>query len=132
VQARWAIQQVMAPLGIPVSDGAYTFLPVGDDPRVIQSAYEGHCATIQRSLDEGYYCGWDLHPGQLVSRFQTLHTYFQKHLPEVLVRYRRFQAANSQALVKGGQFDDAATVGGLLVFLNRGLSCGAFTEEDLM
>lgn len=130
-QARWAIQQVMTPLGVAVSDGAYTQLPTGPDPAARQAALDGHRQQITRALHEGLYCGWDLHPGQLLSRYTALYAFFEKHLPEVRRRYRAFLEAQTQATLAGTQFDDAATVEGLLVFLRRGLSCGAFTEKEI-
>jgi hypothetical protein len=131
VHARFEIQQVMAPLGKPVSDGAYTEIPTGSDEAAVTKALTGHSAEVERALNEGYYCGWDLHPGQLLSRFAALHRYFHAHLPEVRERYHLFLAGETKARVSGTQFDDAATVEGLLVFLRRGIGCGAFTEKDI-
>ncbi len=129
--ARWTMQQVMTPLGVAVSDGAYTQLPTGSDDGARQAALAGHKKQVLRALGEGLYCGWDLHPGQLLSRYTALHEYFDQHLPEMRRRYRAFLDARTQATLAGTQFDDAATVEGLLVFLRRGMSCGAFTEKDI-
>lgn len=129
--ARWAIQQVMLPLGVPVSDGAFNQLPTGDDAAARQAAFEGHKRQVTRALSEGLYCGWDLHPGQLLSRYAALFDFFDLNLPEVLRRYNAFLAASAKATLAGTQFDDAATVEGLLVFLRRGIACGAFTEQDI-
>lgn len=129
--ARWAIQQVMTPLGIPVSDGAYNQLPTGHDASARLAALDGHRRQITRALQDGLYCGWDLHPGQLLSRYSALYDFFDQHLPQVLARYRAFLEAETKATLAGTQFDDAATAEGLLVFLRRGLSCGAFTEKEL-
>jgi hypothetical protein len=130
-QARWAMQQVMTPLGVQVSDGAYLQLPTGEDATLREAAFEGHKQQILRAVNEGLYCGWDLHPGQLLSRYSALYEFFDRHLSEVRRRYRAFLAAQTKATVAGTQFDDAATVEGLLVFLRRGISCGAFTEKDI-
>ncbi len=130
-RARWAMQQVMAPLGVPTSDGAFTLLPTGDDAAARQAALSGHEQQIVRALNEGLYCGWDLHPGQLLSRYSALYRYFRQHLPAVRDRYRAFVAADAKARVSGTQFDDAATVEGLLVFLRRGIGCNAITESEL-
>ena len=130
-RARWAMQQVMAPLGVPTSDGAYTQLPTGEDGQARTAAIAGHKRQIVRALNDGFYCGWDLHPGQLISRYSALYEYFSEHLPAVRGRYRAFLAAETQARVTGTQFDDAATVEGLLVFLRRGIGCGAIAETDI-
>ena len=129
--ARWTIQQVMTPLGVPVSDGAYTQLPTGEDQSARLAAFAGHKSQVTRALNEGMYCGWDLHPGQLLSRYSALYEFFEKHLPEVRRRYRAFVEAETKAIRAGTQFDDAATVEGLMVFLRRGIRCGAFTEGDI-
>lgn len=128
---RWTMQQVFTHLGIVVSDGAYTQLPTGSNAAARQAAIAGHKKQVLRALDEGLYCGWDLHPGQLISRYSALYEFFDRHLPEMRRRYRAFLDARTQAAVVGTQFDDAATIEGLLVFLRRGLSCGAFTEKDI-
>ncbi len=130
-QARWAIQQVMVPLGVAVSDGVYSMLPTGDDAVSRVAAFEGHKRQVLRAISEGIYCGWDVHPGQLLSRYAGLYEYFDQHLPEVRTRYRAFLDAQTKATLAGTQFDDAATVEGLMVFLRRGLSCGAFSEQDI-
>ena len=130
-QARWAMQQVMAPLGVATSDGAFNQLPVGDNADARATAIAGHKQQILRALNEGLYCGWDLHPGQLLSRYSALYDFFQLHLPAVRQRYVAFRATEAKARVSGTQFDDAATVEGLLVFLRRGIGCGAITESEL-
>ncbi len=129
--ARWEMQQVMIPLGVTVSDGAYNLLPTGDDAAARERAFQGHYQQVTRALEQGLYCGWDLHPGQLLSRFAALYDYFAAHLEDARHRYQSFLAAETRATRDGVQFDDAATVEGLLVFLRHGLACGAFTEKDL-
>lgn len=131
IQARWAMLQVMLPLGVSVSDGVYPLLPTGDDPAARRAAFEGHKAHVRRAIEEGLYCGWDLHPGQLLSRYSALYDFFQQSLDDVKARYRAFLDAETKATRAGARFDDAATAEGLLVFLRRGLACGAFTLEDL-
>ncbi len=129
--ARWTMQQVMLPIGVAVSDGVYSQLPTGDDAAMRLAAFEGHKQQVLRAIGEGIYCGWDVHPGQLLSRYAGLYEYFEKHLPDVRRRYRAFLEAQTKATLAGTQFDDAATVEGLMVFMRRGISCGAFTEKDI-
>jgi hypothetical protein len=66
-----------------------------------------------------------------LSRYAALYEFFEKHLPDVRRRYQAFLEAQTKATLAGTQFDDAATVEGLMVFLRRGISCGAFTEKDI-
>ncbi|MBM3761723.1 MAG: malate synthase [Acidobacteria bacterium] len=129
--ARWTMQQVLTPLGVAVSDGVYTKLPTGEDAAARRDAFEGHRKAVARALNEGMYCGWDVHPGQLLSRYAALYEFFEAHRDDVLRRYKSFQEAQTKATRAGTQFDDAATVEGLMVFLRRGSSCGAFTEEEI-
>ncbi len=126
VQARHRMLEAFAPLRVMVSDGAYNELPVGQDTAAIDRALEGHESQVTRALNEGFYCGWDLHPGQLLSRYRALYAYFATHEAAARARYQRFLDAETRALVGGTTFDDAATVEGLRVFLSRGRSCGAF------
>ncbi len=130
--ARWTIQQVMLPLGVAVSDGVYSQLPTGQDAALRLAAFEGHKEQVLRAIREGIYCGWDVHPGQLLSRYAALYDFFERHLPDVRRRYRAFLEAQTKATLAGTQFDDAATVEGLMVFLRRGIGCGAFNEKDVV
>jgi citrate lyase beta subunit len=124
IAARHQMLQVFAPCGVEVSDGAYNHLPTGSDPAAIAQALAGHQRQILRALHEGIYCGWDLHPGQLLSRYCALYEFFDLHQAEARARYDRFLAAESQALAAGATFDDAATIEGVRVFLARGRACG--------
>jgi citrate lyase beta subunit len=125
LNARHRMLEVLSPLGIAVSDGAFNELPTGSDPAAISRALAGHERQVERALQEGFYCGWDLHPGQLLSRYRALYAYFEKHAAEAERRYRAFLDAETKARVSGTTFDDAATVEGLRVFLSRARSCGA-------
>ncbi len=124
IAARHAMLQVFAPCGVEISDGAFSQLPTGEDPAAIDQALAGHQREVERALNEGIYCGWDLHPGQLLSRYCALHSFFTRHASEAQRRYDRFLAAETKALADGTTFDDAATVEGLRVFLARGAACG--------
>jgi citrate lyase beta subunit len=123
--ARWEVLQVFSILQKPVSDGAVTQLPVGQDRAALQKAWDLHEAQVTRALGQGYFCGWDLHPGQLISRYAALYRFFDAHVAEAQSRLEAFRQAGAQARVSGIQFDDAATAEGLALFLRRGLSCGA-------
>jgi citrate lyase beta subunit len=117
IQARHRMLEALKPMRIAVSDGAYNQLPTGQDPEAIDRALRGHERQIERALSEGFYCGWDLHPGQLLSRYNATFSYFERHLPEAQRRYAAFLADETKARVEGTTFDDVATVEGLKVFL---------------
>ena len=88
-----------------------------------------HFDLVQRSLANGYYQGWDLHPGQLPTRYAAVYAFFLKSLDSAAARMRNFIDKAAQATLVGDVFDDAATGEGLLNFLLRGVNCGAFTER---
>lgn len=132
VQARWQLLQVFSMLQKPVSDGAFTLLPVGQENRALRQAWALHQAQVQRALEEGYFCGWDLHPGQLISRYAALYEFFDAHLGPAQLRLKAFEEAGARALVSGIQFDDAATALGLAQFLRRAISCGAISSPGVL
>jgi citrate lyase beta subunit len=141
--ARHVIQVSAADRGVFLSDGPSTILPIPrhrgpaltDDQRaenraVVQRAMRHHFDLVQRSLAHGYYQGWDLHPGQIPSRYAAVYAFFLKSLDAAAARLRNFVDQAAQATLVGDVFDDAATGQGLLNFLLRGVNCGAFTEAE--
>jgi hypothetical protein len=140
--ARHVIQVSAADRGVFLSDGPSTILPIprhrapaneqekAENRAVIQRAMRHHFDLVQRSLAHGYYQGWDLHPGQLPTRYAAVYAFFLKSLDAATTRLRNFVDKAAQATLVGDVFDDAATGQGLLNFLLRGLNCGAFTEKE--
>jgi hypothetical protein len=140
--ARHVMQVCAADRGVFLSDGPSTILPIprhrtpaNDQQRaenrvVVQRAVRHHFDLVQRSLAHGYYQGWDLHPGQLPTRYAAVYAFFLKSLDAAAARLRNFVDKAAQATLVGDVFDDAATGQGLLNFLLRGVNCGAFTEEE--
>jgi len=140
--ARHVMQVCAADRGVFLSDGPSTILPIprhkapaNDEQRaenraVVQRATRHHFDLVQRSLAHGYYQGWDLHPGQLPTRYAAVYAFFLKSLEPATARLRNFIGTAAQATLVGDVFDDAATGQGLLNFLLRGVNCGAFTEQE--
>jgi hypothetical protein len=141
--ARHVIQVSAADRGVFLSDGPSTILPIPrhrgpaltDDQKaenraVVHRAMRHHFDLVQRSLAHGYYQGWDLHPGQIPSRYAAVYAFFLKSLDAAATRLRNFVDQAAQATLVGDVFDDAATGQGLLNFLLRGVNCGAFTEAE--
>jgi hypothetical protein len=79
----------------------------------------------------GFYQGWDLHPGQLVTRYAALYSFFLEAYEPAAARLRNFMENAAQATLLGSSFDDAATGQGLLNYFLRGINSAAFTEEDV-
>ncbi|MBV9771265.1 MAG: hypothetical protein JOZ32_16965 [Bryobacterales bacterium] len=145
--ARHVMQVSAADGGVSLSDGPSTILPIplhrgthgglltedqkAENRAVVHRAMRHHFELVQRSLAHGYYQGWDLHPGQLPTRYAAVYAFFLRSLDLAATRLRNFMDKAAQATVAGDIFDDAATGQGLLNFLLRGLNCGAFTEQEV-
>ena len=140
--ARHVIQVSAADRGVFLSDGPSTILPIprhraptseeqkSENRAIVHRAMHHHFDLVQRSLAHGYYQGWDLHPGQLPTRYAAVYAFFLKSLDSASSRLRNFIEKAAQATLVGDVFDDAATGQGLLNFLLRGVNCGAFTEPE--
>jgi hypothetical protein len=96
----------------------------------VHLAWRAHFEDVQRSLRNGIYQSWDLHPAQLPSRYAAVFAFYLQSLPQATVRLRNFIDQSERATRVGGIFDDAATGLGLYNFFRRGLSCGALTKEE--
>ncbi len=107
------VRMQMLLTGKTVVDGPTKTLPVGDNP---QEGWKKHREDIWRSLSEGFYQSWDIHPAQLVSRYATLMEFYMEHLPAVRERLANFDGSATRL---GAQFDDAATIRGLRAFAER-------------
>lgn len=144
--ARELTRAALAGTGLPLADGPVTFLPVPphrapagttlpDDARrenrcVVHEAWRLHTAAVRRSLEHGFYQGWDLHPGQLPTRFAAVYAFFLAELPRAGERLRSFVEQATRATLDRGVFDDAATGQGLLNSFLGAVGCGAITEEE--
>jgi hypothetical protein len=144
--ARNVMQVSSAGRGVSLSDGPSTILPIprhrtaaggslSDDQKaenraIVHRAMRHHFDLVQRSLANGYYQGWDLHPGQLPTRYAAVYSFFLKSVDPAAARLRNFIDKAAQATLVGDVFDDAATGQGLLNFLLRGVNCGAITAEE--
>ncbi len=116
--ARTLMVITLAGTDIRIYDGATTTLPLGADPR---AAWKLHASNVRHALSSGIYAGWDLHPAQLPARWGALIAFFLEHREGVMARLRAFQDRASRI---GEQFDDAATIRGLELFVQRGIAVG--------
>jgi citrate lyase beta subunit len=141
---RFQMKLAFAGTGVFLSDGATTELPllahkgkelteiqVQENRRVMHDAWRAHARNVTRALDQGFFQGWDLHPGQLVPRYVALTAFFLEHRERMTSRLRNFVAQLGQATALGSSFDDAATGQGLVNYFLRGRACGALSAEDL-
>jgi citrate lyase beta subunit len=124
--AKLVMQAAAAGTGVRLSDGSTNVLPVGsaDD---VGAAWANHHRLVRRSLERGFYQGWDLHPAQLPTRYAATYAFYRDGLPRALTRL-----ANYTRNTMGGVADEPATARALAAFILRGLDCGAVDESEVV
>jgi citrate lyase beta subunit len=120
--AKAVMQAAAAQTGVRLSDGSTNILPVGT-PADVRAAWDLHHRLVRRSLERGYYQGWDLHPAQLPTRFAATYAFFRDGREAAVTRLRRYLDRQS-----GGIADEPATARALAGYLLRGLDCGALDD----
>ena len=105
--------------------GRPTCSPVGGT-EAVHAALWLHARLVRRSLERGYWQGWDLHPAQLPTRYLATYAFFREGLPAAAARLRAYAERTA-----GGVLDEPATAQALAGFLARGLDCGALTEAEV-
>ncbi|WP_031464906.1 DUF6986 family protein [Sciscionella sediminilitoris] len=123
--AKAVMQLAVAGTGVRLSDGSTNILPVGTAEQV-HHAWRLHTRLVGRSLERGFYQGWDLHPAQLPTRFAATYAFFRAGFPAAADRLRRYLEHAA-----GGVLDEPATARALSGFLLRGLDCGAIDPAEL-
>lgn len=121
--AKEVMQLAVAGTGIRLSDGSTNIIPVGDN---VENAWQLHGRLVRRSLERGYYQGWDLHPAQLPSRFAATYAFYREGLPAAAARLRNYVERT-----EGGVMDEPATARALAAFVLRGVQCGAVGAEEV-
>ena len=146
--AKHFMQVAFAGTDVWLSDGSTTVMPVpihrvaaggtltseqqAENAASVHAAWKLHFDDIRHSLAGGFYQGWDLHPGQLVTRYAALYSFFLEGIDAAGVRLSNFVGKAAQATLVGDVFDDAATGQGLLNFFLRGINSGAITEDEAL
>lgn len=141
--ARGLMQHALAGTGIRISDGATNVMPIGpnrgadlnevqhsENRAVVRRAWRTHFDNVRRSLENGIYIGWDLHPAQLIARYAAIYSFFFENAAATGERLRRFIDNAARATLLGDVFDDAATGQGLLNFFRRAVTCGAISADE--
>jgi citrate lyase beta subunit len=123
--AKAVMQVAAAGTGVRVSDGSTNILPVGDRDAV-RSAWARHARLVRRSLERGFYQGWDLHPAQLPTRFGATYSFFRSGAAAAVERLAAYQSRR-----EAGFLDEPATARALVGFLRRGLDCGALDADEV-
>jgi citrate lyase beta subunit len=123
--AKAVMQVAAAGTGVRLSDGSTNILPVGDSERV-RAGWALHARLVRRSLERGYYQGWDMHPAQLPSRYAATYAFYREGLPAAAERLRNYVGR-----VDSGVMDEPATARALADFVVRGLDCGAVDDAEV-
>jgi hypothetical protein len=123
--AKAVMQVAAAGTGVHLSDGSTNVLPVGDHDAVV-AAWRLHGRLVRRSLERGYYQGWDLHPAQLPSRFLATYAFYREGLEAACRRLKNYVGQ-----VDSGVMDEPATARALSDFVVRALDCGATDEQEV-
>jgi citrate lyase beta subunit len=123
--AKLVMQAAAAGTGVRLSDGSTNILPVGDD-RAVRDGWALHLQLVRRSLERGYYQGWDLHPAQLPTRYAATIGFYRDGLDRATGRLRRYVERTSSAIL-----DEPATARALADFILRAVHCGASTADEV-
>jgi citrate lyase beta subunit len=123
--AKAVMQVAAAGTGVHLSDGSTNVLPVGSRDDVL-AAWRLHGRLVRRSLERGYYQGWDLHPAQLPSRYLATYAFYREGLEAACLRLKNYVGQ-----VDSGVMDEPATARALSDFVVRALDCGATDEGEV-
>jgi citrate lyase beta subunit len=124
--------------GLGVSDGIINRLPLvpkESTPEAMDSfknAWVYNYQQMSRSLKNGFYQGWDLHPAQLHIRHAANFMFVLSELDSAVNRLKTFIKKSSTASHIGGLFDDRASVLGLINFFERAIGSKILSEDDLL
>lgn len=123
--AKLVMQTAAAGTGVRLSDGSTNVLPVGDEASV-RRGWQLHGRLVRRSLERGYYQGWDLHPAQLPTRFAATYGFYRQGFDEAADRLRAYVQRTGSSVM-----DEPATARALSDFLVRGVDCGAIAPAEV-
>jgi citrate lyase beta subunit len=123
--AKLVMQAAAAGTGVRLSDGSTNVLPVGDAASV-RAAWHNHHRLVRRSLERGFYQGWDLHPAQLPTRYAATYAFYRGGLDSALDRLEAYAGK-----IEGGIADEPATARALARYVLRGLACGAVDHAEV-
>jgi len=146
--ARGVMQVALAGTGIRIADGPTNIMPIPphraaqegsalsvrqieENRAAVHRGWKIHFENVRRSLGNGYYQGWDLHPAQLPARYAAVYSFFLENLDTSAERLRNFIEKAAQATRVGQVFDDAAMAQGLLNYFVQAINCGALTAEEV-
>ena len=109
------------------------------DAEAMRAGWTNHMRLVRRSLERGFYQGWDLHPAQLPTRYAATFEFFRSGLESAVERLRayalksRVPADDPEGVLRSPTRvqDEPATARAMAAFLLRGLDCGALTDAEV-
>ena len=123
--AKAIMQAAAAGTGVRLSDGSTNVLPVGS-PDQVGAAWHNHLRLVRRSLERGYYQGWDLHPAQLPTRYAATFAFYRDGFAAAAARLSDYVERRDSGIL-----DEPATARALADFVLRGLDCGAMAQDEV-
>lgn len=123
--AKQVMQVAVAETGVRLSDGSTNVIPVGE-PDHVRAAWRLHARLVRRSLERGYYQGWDLHAAQLPTRYLATYAFYREGFAAAARRLDNYLHGSDTTIM-----DEPATARALARFVVRGLECGAVTEAEV-
>lgn len=127
--AKANMQAAAAGTGVWLSDGSTNILPTGSLPERL-AGWRLHARLVDRSLRQGFYQGWDLHPAQLITRYAATYAFYRRGAATAIERLQTYRALALGEHVESPYLDEPATAKMLAGFVLRGKHCGALTEAD--
>ncbi|WP_067605733.1 DUF6986 family protein [Nocardiopsis listeri] len=124
--AKSVMQVAAAGTGVWLSDGGSNIMPAGT-PEEVHSAWRLHAGLVRRSLERGFYQGWDLHPNQLPIRYLANYAFYREAFAPAAARLQAYLGHAA-----GNVVDEPATAQALASVLARGLRCGALEETEVV
>src|SRR5690625_6675945 len=107
--AKAVMQLAVAGAGVWLADGSSNMLPVGS-PEQVRTAWARHAGLVGRSLESGFYQGWDLHPGQLLTRFAATYAFYRRDAEDAVRRLGAYLAREQGTEGHGGVLDEGAVL----------------------
>ncbi|QMU98606.1 aldolase [Microbacterium esteraromaticum] len=121
--AKQVMQVAVAETGVRLSDGSTNVIPLGEKA---QEAWTLHARLVRRSLERGYYQGWDLHANQLPTRYLATYAFYREGFDAAARRLDNYLHGSDATIM-----DEPATARALARFVVRGLECGALTDDEV-
>ena len=124
--AKSILQISAAGTGVRLSDGSTNIIPTGATHEV-HAAWRNHYRLVRRSLERGFYQGWDLHGTQIPTRIAANFAFFRDGLDSAAIRLRTYLDR-----AESGTMDEPATALMLANYFLRGLDAGAVDSEEII